>query len=47
MVASRIKTIIGTVRQTEIYRVLDTEQGGKLLDLRTEEELIEAPPLWG
>ncbi|MFB3073929.1 MAG: hypothetical protein ACE1Z6_01985 [Candidatus Methylomirabilales bacterium] len=47
VVASRIKTIIGTVRQTETYRLLDTEQGWKLLDLRTEEELIEAPPLWG
>lgn len=48
VVASRIKTIIGTVRQTEIYRLLDTEQGWKLLDLRTEEEVFEeSPPLWG
>jgi hypothetical protein len=47
VVASRIKTIISTVRQTEIYRLLDTEQGWKLLDLRVEEEVIEAPPLWG
>ncbi len=48
VVASRIKTIISTVRQTEIYRLLDTEQGWKLLDLRVEEEVFkESPPLWG
>ncbi len=45
VVHSRIRTIVATVRQTEIYQLLLTDQGWKLFDIEVKDEVIEeAPP---
>jgi len=45
VVHSRIRTIVATVRQTEIYRLRLTDQGWKLFDIEVRDEVIEeAPP---
>lgn len=43
MVASRITSKATTARQTEIYRLVLTERGWKLLDLQVQHEIIEEP----
>jgi hypothetical protein len=45
VVHSRIRTIVGTARQTEIYLLRLTDQGWKLFDIEVRDEVIEeAPP---
>jgi hypothetical protein len=44
VVAARIGTRVGTARQTEIYQLLLTDQGWKLLDFTVQDRIIEDPP---
>ncbi len=44
VVHSRIRTIVATVRQTEIYRLRLTDQGWKLFDIEVKDEVIEGAP---
>ncbi len=41
VVHSRLRTIVATVRQTEIYRLRLTDQGWKLFDIEVKDEVIE------
>ena len=44
VVAARIGTRAGTAHQTEIYQLLLTDQGWKLLDFTVQDRTIENPP---
>ncbi len=44
VVAARIGTRVGTARQTEIYQLLLTDQGWKLLDFTVQDRIIKDPP---
>lgn len=45
VVAARIGTRVGTARQTEIYQLLLTDQGWKLLDFTVQDRIIgDSPP---
>lgn len=44
VVTARIGTRAGTTHQTEIYQLLLTDQGWKLLDFTVQDRTIENPP---